>query len=277
MPFLDRPGFRLAYEVVGEGPPLVLLPGWTLNRHLWDGVAAHLRACRTLVLLDPRGTGLSPAPPSLEFSRISDAEDLLALLDHLDLSAAHVAGHSQGARTAAAFGLRWPGRVLSLALLGAGEPPPPGAATFRSRVSAWAADLRERAKREGVAAVRDALQGAGLFGKVRTSPEGLRLLRRALEGYEGADLLSTVPRRSFSSEEARKGLPFPVLFAAGEEDPFVEECRYAHLAVPGSRLAVLPRCGHMAPLERPEEVARLLRDHTEGRPEGALSGGERLL
>ncbi|MGC8763704.1 MAG: alpha/beta fold hydrolase [Acidobacteriota bacterium] len=263
MPFLGRPGFRLHFQVSGQGPPLVLLPGWTLNLHLWDPVAALLEERRTVARMDTRGTGLSAAPPSLEFSRVADAEDLFALLDHLGWGAAHVAGHSQGARTAMTAALWRPGRFLSVTLLGAGEPPPPGSATFRTRVSAWVAELRERARREGLEAVREALKGARLFGKMRTSADGLGLLRRATAGYEGADLLSEVPRRTFPTEGARKGLPFPVLFAAGEEDPFQEECRYAHTAVPGSRLRIIGRCGHMAPLERPEEVARILLEQTE--------------
>jgi len=268
MAFLGRPGFRLHYEVAGQGPPLVLLPGWTLNLHLWDPVVSRLQSERTVARFDPRGTGLSAAPPSLEFSRVADAEDLFALLDHLGWEAAHVAGHSQGARTTMVAALWRPGRLLSATLLGAGEPPPPGSATFRTRVSAWAAELRERARRDGFSAVREELKGARLFGKARTSADGLRLLRKAGAGYEGADLLSETPRRTFPTDGARRGLPFPVLFAAGEEDPFLEECRYAHTAVPGSRLRVIPRCGHMAPLERPEEVARILLDQTEGKAAG---------
>ncbi len=265
---LSRTGFRLHYEVSGQGPPLVLLPGWTLNLHLWDPVVSLLEKERTVARFDPRGTGLSAASPGLEFSRVADAEDLFALLDHLGWRAAHVAGHSQGARTAMVAALWRPGRVLSVVLLGAGEPPPPGAASFRTRVSAWVADLRERARREGVEAVREEIQGARLFGKLRTSPGGLRLLRKATGGYQGADLLSETPRRTFPTESARMGLPLPVLFAAGEEDPFLEECRYAHTAVPGSRLEVIGRCGHMAPLERPQEVARILLEHTAGSGKG---------
>lgn len=270
MPALGRPGFRLHYEVSGQGPPLVLIPGWTLNRHLWDPVVSLLAEQRTVARFDPRGTGLSKAPLSLEFSRVSDAEDLFHLLDHLGWREAHLAGHSQGARTVMVVALLWPDRVLSATLLGAGEPPPPGSASFRTRVSAWVAQLRERAHREGVAAVRKELQGARLFGKLRTTPEGLRLLRKATAGYEGADLLSETPRRPFSTEGARRGMPLPVLFAAGGEDPFLEECRYAHRAVPGSRLEVIERCGHMAPLERPEEVARILLEQTEESPRGRV-------
>jgi pimeloyl-ACP methyl ester carboxylesterase len=50
------------------------------------------------------------------------------------------------------------------------------------------------------------------------------------------------------------------MFLVGEEDPFLTECRYAHDRIAGSRLMVLPACGHMVPLEAPEKIADALLD-----------------
>lgn len=52
------------------------------------------------------------------------------------------------------------------------------------------------------------------------------------------------------------------LVAVGEDDRMTlpEESRLLHAAIPRSTLHVFPRCGHLPPMERPQETARVLRD-----------------
>ncbi|MEW5765379.1 MAG: alpha/beta fold hydrolase [Acidobacteriota bacterium] len=258
MAFLESPSVRLRFEVEGAGPPLVLVPGWTLNLRLWDLVVPRLVEKFRVIRLDPRDAGLSIASPEAEYSRLADAEDAARLLDHLGIAAAHVAGHSRGARTAMVFAMAYPERTLSVACIGSAEPPPEGPAPFRSVASAWVREIRDIARTEGPGAVMDRLQAGRLFGKVRATADGIRLLRDAMEGYRAADLLSPVEPRVYDTARGLERLRAPVLFVAGDEDPFLEECRQAHRRIPGSRLEVLPRCGHMAPIERPDGLAAVL-------------------
>jgi pimeloyl-ACP methyl ester carboxylesterase len=208
--------------------------------------------------MDPRDAGRSESSPRGEYSRLADAEDAVSLLDHLGLSAAHVAGHSRGARTAMVFAMAFPARTLSVACIGSAEPPPEGPAPFRTMATAWVQEIRQIAKSAGGDAVLERLQAGRLFGKVRATPEGVRLLHRAMEGYRAADLLTPAEPRRFDAVEGLGRLKAPALFVAGDEDPFLEECRQAHRRIPGSRLEILPRCGHMAPIERPDDLAGLL-------------------
>ena len=256
MPLLSAGPVTLHYERSGDGPPLILIPGWTLNLHLWDETVRDLGGRFDVIRYDPRGAGRSTADPRLEFSRPADAEDLLGLMDGLGLTAAHLVGHSKGARIAAVFAMTHPGRVLSLTCLGSAEPHgPSGEPSFRPIASAWAAKARELARSQGPEAALRSLSGARLFGKIRANPDGMRRLRSAMEGYRAADLLSEVPARAFDTSRAAEAFTMPVHYVCGEEDPFLSECRGAHAAVRGSRLTVLPRCGHMAPIERPAELA----------------------
>ncbi len=276
MPLLDLGPLHIHYRIAGSGPPLVLIPGWTLNLHLWDEIAPLLEPFHRVIRYDPRGAGRSTSNPDLEYSRLADAEDLAALLDHLGLAEANLVGHSKGARIALTFAMNWPGRAHSVAAIGSAEPHPEGSgASFRPIATQWVAKAAKTAREEGAEAALRNLGRARLFGKLRSSPEGLRHLRLAMEGYAAADLLSEAAKRTYDTEAGAPRLTMPVLFLAGEDDPFLEECRYAHEHLPSSRLVVLPRCGHMAPIERPRAVAAALQAFLSEEGHSASGDGPR--
>ena len=118
MSFASYDGTVLAYTSVGQGPPLVCLPGGPGSAVAYLEDLAGLSSLRTLVLLDPRATGHSevPADPStLRFDRL--ALDLEALREHLGLVELDVLGHSAGAITAQAWAAQYPGSVGRLVLV----------------------------------------------------------------------------------------------------------------------------------------------------------------
>jgi pimeloyl-ACP methyl ester carboxylesterase len=197
---------------------------------------------------------------------MADSEDLLALLDHLAIPRAALAGHSKGARVALVFAMRWPSRVSAVLAAGAAEPRPTPemATTFSPIVAAWLDGLRDTARREGVDKALEQLYRGRLFGKLRTSVEGLRALRKAMEGYQGADLLSTLPPRRFDVRGNYHRLRMPVLFLVGSEDPFLSECRYAHRCLPSSSLKIVTGAGHMLPMEVPRVFSQAVLDFFQG-------------
>src|SRR3982750_2077796 len=95
MPHYSSSGLQLFYEDVGTGAPLVLLHGFGTYGRIWaDAVSVYQRFFRVLVL-DMRGCGRSDtAPPG--FTTRDLAGDVVALLDHLGIGAAHFAGWSLG-------------------------------------------------------------------------------------------------------------------------------------------------------------------------------------
>jgi pimeloyl-ACP methyl ester carboxylesterase len=101
MPFLTAAdGTRLFYEVVGDGPPLILQTGGAGAGSMWrdagyvDGLAKDHRC----VLFDHRGHGRSDQPATMEAHAMARyIADLVSLIDHLDLRQAAFWGYSQGA------------------------------------------------------------------------------------------------------------------------------------------------------------------------------------
>ena len=108
-------------------PVVVAAHGVTANHRTWALVAECAEV--TVVAPDLRGRGRSAALQG-EAGMVRHAEDLLAVLAHLHLDTAVVAGHSMGGFVAAAFADRHPERTATLVLLDGGLPlPPPPAGT----------------------------------------------------------------------------------------------------------------------------------------------------
>jgi pimeloyl-ACP methyl ester carboxylesterase len=230
MPYATLGNLRLYYDITGSGPPLVLIAGWTLNTHFWDALTPILARSHAVVAYDVRGTGQSTSDSSLEYSRVADAEDLAHLLDFLHIERAHLVGHSKGARVALTFAMLHPDRALTVTAIGSAEPhgAPAGHRAFRPIAQAWVFKAREMALKEGPAAATAYLAKGKLFGKLRASVEGVRQLHRSMEGYAAADLVSTTPRREVDTAALVGNLTMPVFFLVGQEDPFLQECEYAH-------------------------------------------------
>ncbi|MFJ9446298.1 alpha/beta fold hydrolase [Kitasatospora sp. NPDC101235] len=108
-------GVRIAYQVQGEGAPLVLLAGQANNHHWWDGVRDDFHAVRSTITLDYRGTGESDKPDE-PYSTEVFAQDVIAVLDELGVDRADVYGTSMGGRVAQQLAARHPNRVDALVL-----------------------------------------------------------------------------------------------------------------------------------------------------------------
>ncbi len=111
-------GTGLAYHVLGDGPPLVCVPGGPMCASAYLGDLGGLSERRQLIMLDLRGTGNSgvPADPaSYRCDRL--VSDLRALQDHLGLEKADLLAHSAGASIAMLYATSEPLRVSRLALI----------------------------------------------------------------------------------------------------------------------------------------------------------------
>src|SRR5207248_2096013 len=112
---LQRPGARIAYDVVGDGPAVVLVHGFGLDMRMWEPQLDVLRTKFRVVRYDCRGFGASgPFDPTVAYAH---HDDLLALLDHLDIDQAALVGLSFGGRVVLHATLVAPARVRALALL----------------------------------------------------------------------------------------------------------------------------------------------------------------
>ncbi|MGG7508758.1 alpha/beta fold hydrolase [Plantibacter sp. YIM 135249] len=251
--FLDVPGGRIAYDVAGSGPLVVLVPGMGDLRSTYRfTVPAIVAAGGTAVSVDLRGHGDSTA----DFPGYGDeatAGDIIALLAHLG-SPAVVVGNSMGAGAAVIVAAERPELVDGLVLVGPFVRNPAAASPFMRGVMRvlmarpWAATVWKRY----LSTLSPAAKAADFEAH---RDEIVRSLRRP--GYAKSFSLTT--RLSHDVAERRLGdVAAPVLVVMGEKDPDfpdpVAEASWIADMLRGSAVLVAGG-GHYPQSERAEDFA----------------------
>ena len=89
-------GVQLAYDDQGAGVPLLCLPGLTRNMDDFEPVLEHYGPRARVIRMDFRGRGASDHADFTTYTPMQEAQDVVALLDHLGLESACVLGTSRG-------------------------------------------------------------------------------------------------------------------------------------------------------------------------------------
>ena len=116
MPTLQHQGCSLHYDLTGRGEPIVWIQGMGLHGAGWKPQVDVFQRDFQCLTFDNRGMSKSQ-PASADLSINEMANDVIALMDHVGFSSAHLVGHSMGGLIALATALEHRGRVKSLALL----------------------------------------------------------------------------------------------------------------------------------------------------------------
>jgi pimeloyl-ACP methyl ester carboxylesterase len=109
-------GVRIAYDVVGDGAPVLLIQGLGYGRWGWQPVSERLAGSYRVIAFDNRGYGESDKPAG-PYTAAQMAGDAVAVLDAAGVERAHVVGASLGGAVAQELVLRHPDRVEKLVLV----------------------------------------------------------------------------------------------------------------------------------------------------------------
>ena len=240
MPHLQRGDARLNYEDSGSGMPILLTHGFGASTGMWRGQVEAFQNRYRLISWDMRGHGQTTCPEELShFSQALTDDDMAALLDHLEIDQAVIAGHSLGGFMSLSFNVAHPDRVKALVLQGCG----PGYRRDEPRL-AWneRAERRARTLEEGGL---PALGGGAEVGEsVQGSANGLAFAARGI--------LSQVDSRVMDSV---KVISVPTLVICGDGDkPYVDGARYMGDRIPGATYVEVPGAGHGVNVEKPDAV-----------------------
>lgn len=115
MPTITSDGVSIAYEVIGRGPPLLMLAGLAGVGRSWGTVVDLFARSHTVILPDHRGTGASERT-TVGMTIRQHASDMVRVLDAVGLDAAHVIGYSTGGAIAQLMGIYHEARVTSLTI-----------------------------------------------------------------------------------------------------------------------------------------------------------------
>jgi pimeloyl-ACP methyl ester carboxylesterase len=257
---VDREGVALHVEVAGAGETVVLLHGHTLDLRVWDDlVPALVRDGWRAIRYDQRGHGRSASPP-VGYRWGDHAADLAAVLDATGAAPAHLVGLSKGGGIALELALRRPELVRSLALVAPLVPDHALSEELR-------ASFRELARRIRADGVQPALRQVWLTHPLLASAHATPGARERLEAMAltfpaGEYLAATrdAPDRDWRLVDRLGEIAVPALVVVGERDvaDFRAMAQTLATALPDVRLEVVGDCGHLVPLERPDETARLV-------------------
>ncbi|MBC7304139.1 MAG: alpha/beta fold hydrolase [Nocardia sp.] len=246
-----EPGVRIAVEIAGEGPPLILIPGAGGIRATWDALWPRLATGRRCVRYDLRGCGESEDSTTAGFRH---ADDLVSVLDELGIDRADIIGVSMGGRIAIDLALDHPGRVGRLVLLS------PGLADW-DWSPAWQRRWEEiaRAARSGeLDRARHLWFLHPLFATARRDPGLAQTLRNSIAVDNCGSWLEADRERPPPNAHMERltELRAATLLITGCDD--IEDFRVIaailEAAVPDIVRRDLPRTGHLVHQERPRET-----------------------
>ncbi len=249
-------GVSLAVDVRGEGPAVLFIHGYPMDRSIWAQTMAALDGFRRIAP-DLRGMGQSDAP-DLGYSVETYARDLVALLDALGVDEVVLCGLSLGGYIAFEFLRRWRSRVRAVVLMDT-------RAEADTPEGKRARDLAAATAREGGAAAIAEQMIPKLMGPTTRgrAPETVAQVRAMIEaapvsGIVGA--LGALRDRPDSTDDLPGLAGLPVLIVVGEEDEVTPPsgARAMAEAIPGARVVVIPGAGHVPPLERPAATTQAL-------------------
>ncbi|MFJ1931296.1 alpha/beta fold hydrolase [Kitasatospora sp. NPDC088160] len=266
-------GIRLHVEVHGQpgAPTVVLAHGWTCSTAFWAPVIRQLTDRYRVVAYDQRGHGHSEIPPSrVRYSTRALAEDLSAVLARTVPAGekAVLAGHSMGGMTIMAAGGRpeiadrtaaavlvstGPGELVAELAVLPEAVRSPGLRRFLNRLL-----LRSRLPLGPVSPVtRVALKYATMGpGSSAGQVEATARIVHACPTAVRANWAGVLDRLDVHAGLARLAVPTAVVVGTADRlTPPVHAHRIVAELVDPQGLLLLPGVGHMAPLERPVEVA----------------------
>ena len=255
-------GAVLAVETTGDGPPLVLVHGFTGNRRLWDALWPALGAGRRLVRYDLRGHGQSEEPQPAPYRH---PRDLAALLDALGVEACDLVGVSMGGAIALSFALDYPLRVRRLVLAS------PGIAGWEWS-DGWRAlwrPIAHAAQAGDLARARELWFEHPLFAATRALPAAAAKLRASIAAYSGAHWAEGDREEPVLPDLDRvSDLAPPTLLLTGTEDlaDFRLIADLIAAAAPAVRRIDYPGAGHLVNLERPKAFAADIAAFLEATP-----------
>jgi pimeloyl-ACP methyl ester carboxylesterase len=230
MPVFQTSGLSLAYEVAGNGPPVLCIHGFASSGKVnWidtGWVQTLVDAGYTAITLDNRGHGASEKPhdPEAYYPNMM-ADDALALLDHLGIERAALLGYSMGARIAAFLAYDHPERVVAAIFGGMGMNVINGLTDGNDIIAG--------------------LRAPALAGLTHPTARQFRIFAdHTGSDREALAACMETSRQPMSRADVRR-IEVPVLVAVGEADEMAGPPEQLAELLPAGEAFVIPRRDHM--------------------------------
>ena len=250
---------RIAYDLIGSGPPVLFLHGIGGNRTNWT---EQLLACAPSFMAmawDARGYGQSDDyDGDLNFADFAD--DVLRLLDHLNIAKIHLVGLSMGGRISQDLYFRYPERVATLTLC---DSFPGTTPTMSPEKMDEFINLRKGPLVAGKSLQEMAEPLAKTLVSQNASAEHFQRLVASIEALHKDSYIKTIEastRYNRPVDIATIRVPVQLIYGADDRLTTPETGAEMQRQIPGARLAVIEGAGHLVNIERGAEFNDVLLD-----------------
>ena len=264
MPTFAVDGVNLHYEVAGTGYPLLFSHEFAGDIRSWEPQVNFFARRYQVITWGARGYPPSdvPADPAA-YSQERAVADAAALLSHLGISEAYIAGLSMGASLSLNFAIAHPEKCRAAVVAATGT----GSDDRESYRQAWQ-ENSEQLLTEGMAAFAESYaNGPQRVQFKRKDPAGWAKFYAQLSEHSpqgsGLTMRGVQMRRPaiYELEEQLRRLEVPTLLLVGDEDePCINPTLFMKRHIPNSGLAVFPQSGHTINLEEPALFNQTVQD-----------------
>lgn len=243
MPKFVSDGLNIAYEIHGDGPPVLCIHGFASSGKVnWidtGWVDTLVKAGYRAITIDNRGHGQSDKPYDPDFYLPEAmARDALHLLDHLEIERAAVLGYSMGARITAFLSFAEPERVACAVFGGMGMNLINGLSDGNDIIAG--------------------LLAPSLQGLTHPTARQFRIFAEHTKAdREALAACMETSRAPMARADARR-ITVPVLVAVGEEDLMVGKADELAALLPDAEAFTIPRRDHMRATGDPKFKAATL-------------------
>lgn len=256
----ENNGVRLYFEVLGEGSPVVLIMGLGGSGRAWGLQLTEFARRHRTILPDNRGVGRSGMPTG-PYTMADFAGDLRAVVDAADAASAHLVGVSMGGLIAQEFYHLHPQRVRSLTLVATGAGPadpvyvPPAPHIWE----VLSLDRAATDPRTVVERMNETFYHPDYRARVPDLADRILQFqeREPQPPHAYHAQLESASTHTLNSPRLHR-VAVPCLVVHGEDDAVwpPANARYMAEHLPDARLELMPRTGHMLPLEQPRAFNR---------------------
>jgi 2-succinyl-6-hydroxy-2,4-cyclohexadiene-1-carboxylate synthase len=263
---IEANGINYHVEVNGQGPPVLLLHGFTGASENWLPFQAEWHPFFKLISVDIIGHGKTESPVDAgRYSMELVVKDLRFILQALNIKKVSIVGYSMGGRLALSYAAIYPEMVTALIL----ESSSPGLKTEAERKARVVNDhkLAEKILNEGIQSFIDFWESIPLFKSQKHLPlevqESIRNQRLCNDPIGLANsLLGMGTGKQPSWWDKLHTLQFPVLLLCGEDDQ-----KFCNIAIemenllPNSEKLVIEKCGHAIHVEQPKFFGKIVKEY----------------
>lgn len=257
---------QLNVDISGQGPPLILLHGFTGNHATWEPFKQSWGKHFTLIAFDIIGHGQSDAPENAERYTMEHAvNDIVTFLDTKHIEHFYTLGYSMGGRLAIALATQCPSRVKALIL----ESTSPGLETLSERNARMQQDeqLAERIIEDGIEAFVDHWENIPMFKTQKALSQDIqqcirtqRLQNTSIGLANSLKGMGTGAQRSYWSELHL--LQMPTLLIVGDNDEkFCSINAKMKAALPNATMVMCKDAGHAVHVEKENEYEQIVIDY----------------